>query len=177
MTALTPPRLAIVMMGVSGNGKSTVGAALAAALGLPFIEGDTLHSAHNVEKMSHGIPLDDADRAPWLAAIAARLADTACYPRGLVITCSALKASYRERLRAADSSVRFVFLDAPESLIAQRLALRSHHFMPASLLSSQFQTLEDPRHESDVLSVDASGSIEATLQTVVRALTDTVASA
>ena len=173
MTAPTPPRLAIVMMGVSGNGKSTIGAALAAALGLPFIEGDTLHGTHSIEKMSRGIPLDDADRAPWLAAIATRLADTADYPRGLVITCSALKAAYRERLRAADTAVRFVFLDAPESLIAQRLALRSHHFMPASLLSSQFQTLEDPRHEGDVLTVDASGSIEQTLRAALRAISGT----
>jgi len=175
MTALTPPRLAIVMMGVSGNGKSTIGAALAAALGLPFIEGDTLHSAHNIEKMSRGLPLDDADRAPWLAAIAARLADTTRYPRGLVITCSALKASYRQRLRCADASVRFVFLDAPESVIGQRLALRTHHFMPASLLSSQLQTLEHPRGESDVLTVDASGSIEHTLQAVLRAVTASAA--
>lgn len=154
-------RLPVVVMGVSASGKTTVGMALARRLGLPFIEGDTLHSTHNVAKMRRGEPLDDADRAPWLAAIAASLADRSRYPRGLVITCSALKAAYRDELREAAPGARFVFLDASRTLVEARLAARQHHFMPASLAASQFATLERPRpSEADVVTLNAAQPAE-----------------
>jgi gluconokinase len=149
-------RLALVVMGVSASGKSTVGAALADVLSLPFVEGDELHSRHNIEKMSRGEPLTDDDRAPWLAAIASLLADESRYPRGVVIACSALKAGYRDELRAASQAVRFVFLDARPELIALRMAGRHHHFMPPSLAASQFAALEHPAPtEADVITLDA----------------------
>src|SRR5690348_2657036 len=99
-------------MGVSASGKSTVGEALARALSLPFVEGDELHSRHNIQKMSHGEPLTDEDRAPWLRAIGSLLGDDTRRPRGVVVACSALKAAYRDVLRAASPAVRFVYLDA-----------------------------------------------------------------
>lgn len=150
-------RLAVVAMGVSASGKSTVGAALARELSLPFVEGDELHGRHNIEKMSRGKPLTDEDRAPWLAAIASLLADRSRYPHGVVIACSALKASYRDQLRAASRAVRFVFLDASPELITSRMAARNHHFMPAVLAGSQFAALERPAStDADVITLDAS---------------------
>lgn len=164
-------RLPVVVMGVSASGKTTVGTVLARTLGLPFIEGDTLHSAHNVAKMHRGEPLDDADRAPWLAAVAAQLADRSRYPRGLVITCSALKAAYRDELRRAAAGVRFLFLQASQPLIEARLAARQHHFMPASLASSQFATLERPGPaETDVVTLDAAKPIGALAAAAVAAV-------
>jgi len=138
MSETMPP---VVVMGVCGCGKSTVGQMLAARLGLPFVEGDELHPAQNVRKMAAGSPLTDEDRAGWLDAIAARL--TAA-PDGMVVSCSALKRRYRERLRAAAPALRFVHLHGPRELLAQRLAARRGHYMPASLLDSQLQTLEPP---------------------------------
>ena len=164
-------RLPVVVMGVSASGKTTLGAALARAMGLPFIEGDTLHSAHNIEKMRRGEPLDDADRAPWLAVIAARLADRRQYPRGVVVACSALRAGYRDRLRQAAPGLAFVFLDASPTLIEARMAARHHHFMPASLAASQFATLERPAAgETDVLMLDAARPVEALTAAAVASL-------
>lgn len=151
----------VVVMGVSASGKTTVGAALAGALGLPFIEGDALHTPQNIEKMRRGEPLDDADRAPWLAAIAGRLADQVRYPRGVVVACSALKSAYRAELRKAVPHLEFVFLDASPELIAVRVAKRHHPFMPASLAASQFATLERPTAaETDVVRLDAAQTEE-----------------
>ena len=159
----------VVVMGVSASGKTTVGAALAHALGLPFIEGDALHSAHNIEKMSRGMPLDDADRAPWLASVAGTLADAHRYPRGVVVACSALKADYRDRLRRAAPGLRFVFLDAAPALVEARMAARHHHFMPASLEASQFATLERPAAaERDVVTLDAGQPVETLTSAAVR---------
>lgn len=150
-----PPRLAVVVMGVSGSGKSTVAAGIAAASGLHFIDGDGLHSAASVARMQAGAPLDDADRWPWLDRIGACLADRDAWPRGVVVACSALKRAYRDRIRAAAPGVRFVFLDGPGELIASRLGGRSGHYMPASLLASQLRTLEPPgADEADVVRVD-----------------------
>lgn len=161
----------MVVMGVSASGKTTLGMALARTLGLPFIEGDTLHTAHNVAKMSRGEPLDDADRAPWLAAIAASLADRSRYPRGLVIACSALKAAYRDDLRKAAPGLEFVFLDASPALVEARAGARHHPFMPASLQASQFATLERPgAAETDVVALDAGQPVEALMAAAVRAL-------
>lgn len=133
-----------VMMGVCGSGKSRVGAALARALGVDFVEGDEYHPAENVQKMAAGIPLADDDRAGWLRALAARLAASAKADTGLVLTCSALKRSYRDVLRTGAPDVRFVFLRGSRALIAERLADRHGHFMPSSLLDSQLATLEEP---------------------------------
>ena len=164
-------RLPIVIMGVAASGKSTVGASLAGALSLPFVEGDELHSRSSIEKMSRGEPLTDEDRAPWLAAIATLLGDEARYPRGLVIACSALKTRYRDELRAAAPAARFVFLDAGPELIEARLTSRQHHFMPPALAASQFATLERPEEtDPDVVTLDASLPVESLVSTAREAL-------
>jgi len=158
-------------MGPAGSGKSTLGAALAQQLQLPFVEGDTLHSARSLQKMQRGEPLDDADRGPWLAAVAAQLADAERTPRGLIITCSALKQAYRQRLRESTPGVRFIFLDVPQEVAERRVAERASHFLPARLVATQFATLERPTpQEHDVMTVQACGSAAATLAAVLRAL-------
>jgi gluconokinase len=132
------------VMGVSGSGKSLIGDAFAYALGIPFVEGDEYHPAENVERMSRGIALTDADRGDWLRALATRIREAKDAGTGLVMTCSALKRSYRDILRAEAHELRFVFLQGPRALIAERVAGRRGHFMPPSLLESQFATLEEP---------------------------------
>ncbi|OCP21232.1 MULTISPECIES: gluconokinase [unclassified Ensifer] len=147
----------VVVMGVSGCGKSTVGERLATYLGASFIEGDSLHSAANVEKMRSGIPLTDADRWPWLDEIGARLAS----PTATVVSCSALKRSYRERLRdGAWQPVTFVFLQGTRAMLATRLAERKGHYMPLSLLDSQLAVLELPSGEADVITIEIDQSLE-----------------
>jgi gluconokinase len=133
-----------VVMGVSGSGKSLIGAALARALGIEFVEGDEYHPAENVERMSSGIPLTDDDRARWLRSLAVRLREAKDAGTGLVVSCSALKRSYRDVLRAEAGELRFVFLRGPRALLDARLASRRGHFMPPSLLDSQLATLEEP---------------------------------
>ena len=136
-------------MGVSGSGKSLIGAALARALGIDFVEGDEYHPAENVERMSRGIPLTDEERAGWLRALAARIREAKDADTGLVTTCSALKRSYRDVLRAEADELRFVFLKGQQALIAERLAGRRGHFMNPTLLQSQFATLEEPSPDED----------------------------
>ncbi len=131
-------------MGVSGSGKSLIGAAFARALGIDFVEGDDYHSAENVQRMSREVPLTDDDRVRWLRSLAVRIRETKDAGTGLVMTCSALKRSYRDVLRAQASELRFVFLRGPRALLAERLASRRGHFMPPSLLDSQLATLEEP---------------------------------
>jgi carbohydrate kinase (thermoresistant glucokinase family) len=131
-------------MGVSGSGKSLIGGALARALGVDFVEGDDYHPAENVERMSWGIALTDDDRADWLRALAARIREAKDAGAGLVVSCSALKRSYRDVLCAAAEDLRFIYLKGPRALIAQRLATRRGHFMPASLLDTQLSTLQEP---------------------------------
>jgi gluconokinase len=143
-------------MGVSGSGKSSVGAGLARALGVDFVEGDEYHSAENVERMSRGIPLTDADRERWLHSLAARIREAKTAGVGLVVSCSALKRSYRDILRADAPDLRFVFLKGPRELIAERIAGRQKHFMPASLLDSQFSILEEPLPDEEPLVCDIS---------------------
>ncbi len=134
-----------VMMGVCGSGKSLIGAQLARELGVEFVEGDDLHPPENVERMAAGIPLTDDDRRGWLLAIAARLRDARRAGVGLVVSCSALKRKYRDLLRSAgDTDVRFVHLAGSRAVIAERMANRHGHFMPASLLDSQLSILEEP---------------------------------
>ncbi|MGD0493972.1 MAG: gluconokinase, GntK/IdnK-type [Steroidobacteraceae bacterium] len=160
-------RLPVVVMGVSGSGKSTFGSALARAMGREFVDGDDLHSAANVDKMRRGQPLDDADRAPWLRAIAAVLADGASYPRGVVVACSSLKRAYRDALRAAHR-LQFVFLDAARPLIERRLEARRNHFMSQALIASQFDVLERPDHaETDILTLDAAAPVDAAVRAAV----------
>ncbi|MDB5526730.1 MAG: gntK [Rhizobium sp.] len=169
--AASPPRselMAYVVMGVSGSGKSLVGQALAEALGLAFAEGDALHPKANVEKMSRGIPLDDADRLPWLDRIGEEIANALSTGKGIVISCSALKKIYRDQLRSfADGRLIFVFLKGSEELLAPRMAARTGHFMPPSLLKSQLATLEDPSAEDKVISVDISGTTAEVIAEVI----------
>jgi gluconokinase len=131
-------------MGVSGSGKSTIGEMLAHKLGADFVEGDDYHSRENVERMASGIPLTDSDRADWLRSLANRLRGARHAKRGLVLTCSALKRSYRDVLRTAVPELQFIFLKGSRSLIGERVAARREHFMPASLIDSQLATLEEP---------------------------------
>ena len=145
----------VVVMGVSGCGKSTVGQLLARQLRAEFLEGDELHPPRNIERMSAGIALTDADRRDWLLAIAQQIADARAGHHRLVVSCSALKRSYRDMLRTAASHLAFVHLHASSELLAARLALRPGHFMPASLLDSQLQTLEPPRADERALQLDA----------------------
>jgi gluconokinase len=133
-----------VVMGVSGSGKSLIGDAFARALGVDFIEGDEYHSAESVRKMAAGIPLTDDDRAQWLRSLAGRIREAKDAGAGVVITCSALKRSYRDILRAQADDLHFVFLKGDRAVIAERLANRHGHFMPPSLLESQLATLEEP---------------------------------
>jgi gluconokinase len=138
-------------MGVSGCGKSTVGAAAAAHLGWRFVEGDSLHPPENVTKMAAGQALDDEDRAGWLDTLAAQLAQARRTGQGLVVSCSALKRAYRDRLRGGDPDTLFVYLAGEQSLIASRMAARQHQYMPASLLQSQFATLQPPDPDEHAL--------------------------
>lgn len=158
-----------VVMGVSGCGKSMVGEAISAELGMPFVEGDTLHPAANVTKMAKGIPLTDEDRFPWLDRIGAEIA--AAGPEGIVISCSSLKRIYRDRLRSfAESRVVFVFLKGSEAVLAERMAARRGHFMPASLLKSQLATLEDPTGEPEVIIIDISPAPEQVIASTLEAI-------
>ncbi len=155
-------------MGVSGSGKTTVGTAVAAQLGLPFIEGDRLHPATNIEKMSRGIALDDADRWPWLDAVAQALAASAAKSNGAIAACSALKRSYRDHLRqGVGSNLRFIFLDVSRDELERRMSLREGHFMPATLLESQLATLERPANEAGTLTVDGGASPEEIVRVAV----------
>ena len=143
--ATTPRPTRVVLMGVSGCGKSTVGEGLAAHLGWRFVEGDSLHPPENVAKMAAGQALGDGDRAGWLATLADVLAQASAAGQGLVISCSALKRAYRDLLRAASPGLRFVFLDIDREEAARRVAARaSSHFFSSSLVDSQFATLEPP---------------------------------
>jgi len=146
--------LQIVVMGVSGCGKSTVGAALALALGLDFIEGDALHPPRNVALMAAGTPLTDADRAGWLAIIADRLAQAHKADQGLVVSCSALKRRYREQLRANCPDLHLLHLRGTREQLGERLQARSGHYMPPSLLDSQLDTLELPAADEHALCFD-----------------------
>ena len=162
---MTEPRK-IVVMGVSGCGKSTFGQALAAALGVAFSDGDDLHPAENIAKMAAGQPLDDEDRAPWLARVGAQLADEA----GRVVACSALKRAYRDTIRSHAPNVVFVHLHGARALLQARMTTRPGHFMPARLLDSQLATLELPAVDERAIRVDIALPPEAQLGEVLAAL-------
>jgi len=159
-------RVIVVLMGVSGSGKTTLGRRLAADLGWDFLDADDFHSVANKEKMAHGLPLTDADRAPWLDALAEVLRERTRSGGGAILACSALRESYRERLRV-DPGVRFVYLKADAETIRRRLASRRGHFFDAGLLASQFEALEEP---TDALVVDVAGPREATALAIKRGL-------
>jgi gluconokinase len=148
---------AIVVMGVSGCGKTSVGAGLSAALGWPFFDGDDFHSQENIDKMAAGIPLGDADRQPWLESLHRLMEYHLAEGRPLIVACSALKASYRQTLRGDLESVRFVHLAGSFELIQARLERRSAHYMKAALLRSQFAALEPPM---DAITVSIEKPIE-----------------
>ncbi|MFD1198875.1 gluconokinase [Brucella gallinifaecis] len=148
----------IVVMGVSGSGKSTIGDKLAEALDLPFLEGDSLHPQSNVDKMMAGVPLQDEDRWPWLDQIGERIAAA---KGGIVVSCSALKKTYRERMRAASGGVLiFVFLDGSFELLHQHMGQRTGHFMPVKMLESQLATLESPVGEPLVFRADIADPVD-----------------
>jgi gluconokinase len=142
--ALLDTAMVLVVMGVSGCGKSTVASSLANALGWTFIEGDAFHPPENVQRMAQGIALTDTDRVLWLDRLAKELAHQSSQGTGVVLACSALKKSYRDVLRRGCPDAFFVHLDGPAELIRQRLSERKGHYMPSSLLQSQFATLEPP---------------------------------
>jgi carbohydrate kinase (thermoresistant glucokinase family) len=167
-TRLPRETTAIVVMGVSGAGKSTVAEKLATRLNWPLIEGDSLHPPANIAKMSQGTPLDDDDRLPWLKAIAARIDSARQAHQPIIVTCSALKRSYRETLEDGHDDVGFVYLQGSKELIAQRLAARTNHFMPPGLLDSQFATLQEPA--ADEPSIDV--AIDAAPDDIVNSIVE-----
>jgi gluconokinase len=154
----------VIVMGVSGSGKSYLAGKLAEATGWQFAEGDDYHSDANKAKMSAGIPLTDADRGPWLDTLHDLMAAWHAQGESGIHTCSALKEAYRERLTAGLPEVRFVWLDPPRSVLAERMAHRPGHFMPPALLDSQLATLEPPK---EVLRLDGSEPIEQAIQTIL----------
>lgn len=160
-----------VVMGVAGSGKSTVGAALAQSLDVEFAEGDAYHPPENVKRMAAGIPLSDDDRAGWLRALAARIREASTAGDGLVMTCSALKRTYRDLLRTAAPELHFVFLHGPRALLAERLAGRSGHFMPASMLESQLAALEEPSPDEGAWVCDIRDSPERIVSDIVERAT------
>ena len=162
--------VAAVIMGVSGAGKSTVGQRLAKRLGWTFAEGDALHPPQNVAKMKSGQPLVDADRAPWLAAVAQVIDDWRRRGERGVITCSALKKPYRRQIIGDYGDVRLVYLEGPRELIAARLGARHGHFMPPSLLESQFAALEPPGPDENPITVGIDGPVEDVIESIVDAL-------
>jgi gluconokinase len=157
-------------MGVSGSGKTTVGAMLAGRLGWRFAEGDEFHSPANVAKMRGGTPLDDADRAPWLAAIAGEIDRWRAAGEHGIVACSALKRRYRDVLVGTRSDVGIVYLQGTQELIADRLAARQGHYMPASLLASQFAALEEPTSEEHPLIVSIGRPVAAIVDEIVERL-------
>ncbi|MCO1658732.1 gluconokinase [Pseudonocardia humida] len=162
--------LTLVVMGVSGVGKSSVAAELVAATGWVFAEGDEFHTQANRDKMAAGHPLDDDDRWPWLRALAEWIGEWEAAGRGAVVTCSALKRAYRDLLCDGHPSVRFVHLTASDELIAERIGARKDHYMPPSLLESQLRTLEPLGADEPGVAVDTSGDQAAVARSALEAL-------
>lgn len=164
-----PTAPCIVVMGVSGCGKSTIAQALAARLGLPFVEGDALHPPRNVALMAAGTPLTDEDRREWLDAIAGALAQGASR-QGVVVSCSALKRVYRDRLREGAPRLQLVHLVGDAALLEQRLSARAGHYMPVSLLPSQLATLEPPQADESPITLPITMAVDELVDTVCRRL-------
>jgi gluconokinase len=162
-----PEKTVVVVMGVAGSGKTTIAALLAQALGWKQTEADDLHSPENVAKMAAGIPLTDSDRAPWLGRICQRIDET---EGNQVVTCSALRRSYRDILRTAHARVRFLHLHGSPEMLASRIGARTDHFMPASMLTSQMATLEPLTADEDGVTVDIDGTATEIVQRALLAL-------
>ncbi|HJR78984.1 MAG TPA: gluconokinase [Anaerolineales bacterium] len=157
----------IIVMGVAGSGKTTVGQSLAGQLGWDFYDADGFHPPENISKMASGIPLDDSDRAPWLASLHALIAASLKEDRPGVLACSALKESYRQRLLDGNHDVLIVYLKGGFDLIWSRISARNDHYMKPQMLRSQFEALEEPK---DVLTVDVSKSVEEIVQEILEQL-------
>lgn len=172
MTASPPPLLAraVIVMGVSGSGKTTVGERLAGRLGWRYVDGDTFHPAGNVAKMRAGQPLTDDDRRPWLAAIAAAIDREIARGERIVVACSALKRSYRTVLVHGRDDIRLVYLKGSRELIARRLAGRRNHFMPSQLLDSQLAALDEPAPDECAVTVAIDAAVDAVVDEIVGAL-------
>ena len=164
VNAPTPAIQHIVVMGVSGCGKTTIGALVAHELGLPFVDGDSLHPVANIAKMAAGTPLNDDDRAPWLQIVGEELAGSA---KGLVVACSALKRSYRDTIRAQAPDTVFLHLDGSREVLGSRLEGRSGHFMPTALLDSQLATLEPLEADERAVVIDISAPVPALVSDAV----------
>ncbi|WP_433284699.1 gluconokinase [Pseudonocardia sp. CA-142604] len=164
----------LVVMGVSGVGKSSVAAELVSRTGWAFVEGDDLHPESNRAKMASGIPLDDDDRWPWLRRVAAWIGEQEAAGRNAVVTCSALKRSYRDLLRDGHPSERFVHLLAPPELISARITARRNHYMPPSLLESQLATLEPLQPDEQGIEVETTGDPAAVAERVLEQLGDEI---
>lgn len=159
----------LIIMGVCGCGKSTIGEHLAAALNAEFIEGDSYHPQENVKRMSAGIPLTDADRAPWLERLTEVLANASASGKTAVLSCSALKKSYRQQL-ASNGPVTFVYLHGDRAEIERRMSLRQNHFMVASMVSSQFEALEEPTADEPCIRVSILQPVDRIVDEVLEAL-------
>jgi gluconokinase len=164
----------VVVMGVAGSGKTTVAAALARQEGWMLLEGDAFHPAANIAKMKAGTPLTDADRWPWLRAIAARADELLAAGQSAAVACSALKRSYRDILIAGRADVVLMYLRGSKPLIAERMRARKGHFMPPALLDSQFATLEEPGADEHPIVVDIGGPTEATIADALHQLKERV---
>ncbi|MER6789595.1 gluconokinase [Streptomyces sp. NPDC000658] len=173
MSATDPAPPVVVVMGVSGSGKSTVGRLLARRLGVPFVEADDVHPAANRAKMAAGHPLDDEDRRPWLLAVAALIHEAAESGRGAVLACSALKHAYRDLFRRAGARTWFLYLALDGETAARRVADRVGHFMPAQLVDSQYAALEPLRPDEPGRTVDAAADPRTIVDEAARALRET----
>jgi len=159
-----------VVMGVSGAGKSVIGARLAAELGVPFLEGDSFHPVENVAKMSAGIPLNDEDRAGWLQALRGEISAARERGEGLVLSCSSLKRRYRDLLRSGDPELRFIHLHGGRDILEQRMRTRPGHYMPASLLDSQLRDLEPLQADEAGVRLDLTQSPQQLVSTILQSL-------
>lgn len=155
----------VIVMGVAGSGKSTVGSALAEQLGWDFYDADGFHPIENITKMASGIPLDDADRAPWLASLHALISASLEEDRPAVLACSALRRSYREKLLEGNNGVQIIYLKGSYDLIWSRLSARSDHYMKPHMLQSQFEALEEPKN---ALTLDISMSVDEIVQEILK---------
>ena len=160
----------IIVMGICGSGKTTLGRRLAERLGIRFVEGDDYHLPENVAKMATGHPLTDADRWPWLRRLAAAMGEWDGKGESVVVSCSALRRDYRELLRGGARDVRFVFLEGAVELVRERMAGREGHFMPIALIDSQIADLEDPRGEPGVIAANIGGTPDEIVDHIVGAL-------